>query len=318
MTFKKPHQYYILFKLSKFWTIVFLQLSLFNIKAMSNISTNKCSGLFSTNKLCSNCKSFSLQSTPDSWTLFSPRWERIQQVISKVVTGYGTGYMMTSLEFANSLDFAPLTQTQIRSYINVKSHHQIAFLILPKTAQLIDLNIASTYPDNPTRFVTFSEDQKWLVTNLPQLLELPAQNLVILSHKADAFTALHEVLHIKDFEAIYQYAKEKKLTYLLRLDVLTVLSELHAYQEQFRAISAEVPNSRASAADGLAIDLKNQIGVIFAKMSIEQRSELQKITGLIGQELEDYRNFLKNGPSFRSWSEILGMLNSDVFKENMQ
>lgn len=303
------------FRLSKILTIAFTVLATSLFPFFSYAGSDACKVFYSSGKSCSDCASFTLRLTPDSWALLSPRWEHNQQMISQVVKGSGEAYLVTPSEFASSLKFAPHTQKRIKDYMGSALRHRAAFLLLPETAHLIENTIASTYPDNPTRSVTFSKDQKWLVTNLRQLPDQPAQHLVIMSHQADAFTALHEVKHLEDFDAVYNYAEAKGSSYLLRMDVFTVLSELHAYQAQFRMIDTENPSNRIAAADGLANDLKNQVGPMFAGMNGEMRTKLQKITGLNGQDFKDYRAYLTEGPTFLSWSEILPKLNPEVFKE---
>ncbi len=249
--------------------------------------------------------------------LLTPRWAHNQHMISQTVVGSGTAYLITPKEFSAALGFAPRTQARIQVYADSPNrHHRAAFVLLPDTASPLGNTLASTYADNPSRYLAFSKGNEWLATNLRQFEEQLPQHLVLMSHRADAFVALHEVIHLEDFDEIYDYAAAKNGTaYLMRMDIFTILSELHAYQEQFRMIHAENPLGALAAAEGLSRDLQKQVGPSFMALDKETHSELKKIVGLNGQGLEDYRRYLTTGPAFRAWSEILPELNSELFKE---
>jgi hypothetical protein len=236
-------------------------------------------------------------------------------MLTQTIEGHGTMTALTIAEYNGLLDFAPHVQSQIRAYTEANHNHRAAIVVLPETARPLGGTRASTYADNPTRFLAFDTKREWLIANFAQAPAATPQHLILMSHDADVFTALHEVTHLADFDKIYDHIAATGKPHLLRMDAFTIFSELHAYQVRLRAILKENSASLEEAAGGLSRDLKNQIGPAFAALDPATRAKYEAIAGLAGQSQGDYRAFLLSNEPLPAWSEILKKLPTDIFKE---
>lgn len=254
-----------------------------------------------------------LNMSPGCQEWLAPRWEQTMDQLRTILKGEGEVIVYTPTEFHQVMGLADPTPLRSRP----------AYLLLPESARHLFNTPATTYADNPTRQVAFGDQGAWLIVGSTKAPDQRPQHLVVMAHTINdsvrRFTGLHESVHLEDYDAIYNYARSRgpSVTVILRMDIFTLLTEMHAYRRQIQAMAADRTDIRLDVR-GVAELLSNQYAGFLRHLPIRDWLPLTRVLGIRGFDAASLENYLMSEETNFPWSEILRTLPSTLLKEQSQ
>lgn len=231
------------------------------------------------------------------------------RMLNSIVTGSGEIILLTEAELFRFVDLPPARP---------HPYHRSVFVLLPATANHTLRSAAATYSDNPTKYLTFGHDHRWLATHLPNATDELPQHLLVLNHPGSVAIARHELTHAEDFSEIYNYALERlgpgtKKTLLIRMSVFLLITELRAYALEFR-LMPEGAHARDLVATA-ALILEPMIEESRASIPPQDWDSLLNRLGVKDLSRDGIVRLFRSNRPIPSWKDMLDGLGPDVVQE---